>query len=31
MIAGLALDYSGFNAIKMLFWSAVRTDCSRPH
>ena len=23
MILGLALDYAGLNAVKMLFWSAV--------
>jgi len=23
MTLGLALDYAGFNAVKMLFWSAV--------
>jgi Mn2+/Fe2+ NRAMP family transporter len=23
MILGLVLDYAGFNAVKMLFWSAV--------
>jgi Mn2+/Fe2+ NRAMP family transporter len=23
MLLGLALDYAGFNAVRMLFWSAV--------
>jgi NRAMP (natural resistance-associated macrophage protein)-like metal ion transporter len=30
MISGLALDYSGFNAIKMLFWSAVLNGLLAP-
>ncbi len=30
MIAGVLLDYSGFNAIKMLFWSAVLNGLLAP-
>jgi len=30
MITGLALDYAGFNAIKMLFWSAVLNGLLAP-
>ena len=30
MILGLALDYAGFNAVKMLFWSAVLNGVLAP-
>ncbi|MGE0129294.1 MAG: Nramp family divalent metal transporter [Blastocatellales bacterium] len=30
MVAGVLLDYSGFNAIKMLFWSAVLNGLLAP-
>jgi NRAMP (natural resistance-associated macrophage protein)-like metal ion transporter len=30
MIIGLALDYAGFNAVKMLFWSAVLNGVLAP-
>lgn len=30
MLAGMALDYAGFNAIKMLFWSAVLNGMLAP-
>lgn len=30
MIAGMSLDYAGFNAIKMLFWSAVLNGVLAP-
>jgi Mn2+/Fe2+ NRAMP family transporter len=30
MILGLALDYTGFNAVKMLFWSAVLNGVLAP-
>ncbi|MDP8983211.1 MAG: divalent metal cation transporter [Acidobacteriota bacterium] len=30
MLVGLALDYAGFNAVKMLFWSAVLNGVLAP-
>jgi len=30
MVLGLALDYAGFNAVKMLFWSAVLNGVLAP-
>jgi len=30
MILGLVLDYAGFNAVKMLFWSAVLNGVLAP-
>ncbi|HSX83210.1 MAG TPA: divalent metal cation transporter [Candidatus Saccharimonadia bacterium] len=30
MLVGLALDYVGFNAVKMLFWSAVLNGVLAP-
>jgi Mn2+/Fe2+ NRAMP family transporter len=30
MILGLALDYAGFDAVKMLFWSAVLNGVLAP-
>jgi Mn2+/Fe2+ NRAMP family transporter len=30
MLVGMSLDYMGFNAIKMLFWSAVLNGMLAP-
>ncbi|MGA2213488.1 MAG: divalent metal cation transporter, partial [Bryobacteraceae bacterium] len=30
MVVGLALDYAGLNAVKMLFWSAILNGLLAP-